>query len=212
MRKPSEIIKECIKALQGETHPFNIPVYEYAVELQEALPSVNLDNITEHSEALHTLVMVHEKKISEAHKSLSPGFPSKRNLKNKLKTLDIDALSNLIKLRLVIRLNTVTTAGLVYSLAWLRGREYASLDFPEAEKVRVEADVSNFYEEPNFMTIVRDFLNLLRQGSNKAEMFEIIRGDTWKETVRKFMAFTFLIDTQKIKVISERDKKFIVEV
>ncbi len=208
MKKTSDILKECINVLRGDTDPFNIPIYEYAVELQETLSNVNLHNITEHSEALYSLVIVHERKINEAYKLLSPGFPTDKNLKNKLQKLDIDSLSNLVKLRPVVKLNIVTTAGLIYSLAFLQGHEYAPLDFPQAEKVEVKADLSNFYEEPHFMNIVKKFQSLLRK-SNKTEMFRIIRGDTWEETVRKFMAFTFLADSQKIRIISEENKKFL---
>ncbi|MGQ9719767.1 MAG: hypothetical protein ACUVXA_00390 [Candidatus Jordarchaeum sp.] len=208
MKKTSDILKECITVLRGDANPFNLPVYDYAIDLQESLSKVNLDNITEHSEALYNLVMVHEKKINEAYKLLFPDFPRDKNLKNKLQKLDMNSLSNLIRLRPVVKLNIVTTAGLLYSLAFLEEREYAPLNFPEAEKVEVKADVSNFYEEPDFMKIVKNFLNLLRK-SNKTEMLKIIRGDTWEETVRKFMAFAFLIDDQKIKVISEENKKFL---
>ncbi|WXG40905.1 MAG: hypothetical protein WED07_09065 [Candidatus Freyarchaeum deiterrae] len=208
MKKTSEIIKECMQALRGDTNPFNIPIYEYAVDLQENLSQVNLNNITEHSEALHNLVMVHEKKISEAYRLLSPDFPTNKNLKDKFQKLDINSLSNLINLHPIVKLNIITTAGLLYSLAFLQGREYAPLVFPQEEKVEVKADVSNFYDEPPFMNIVKNFLNTL-QNSNKTEMFKIIRGNTWEETVRKFMAFTFLLDGKKIKIISEGDKKFI---
>nr|MDO8082299.1 hypothetical protein [Candidatus Freyarchaeota archaeon] len=208
MRKTSEIIKECIQALRGNTNPFDIPIYEYAAELQENLSEVNLHNITEHSEALHNLVMVHEKKINEAYKLLSPDFPTNKNLKDKFQKLDINSLSNLINLRPVVKLNIITTAGLLYSLAFLKGHEYVPLDFPQDKRGEVKADVSNFYDEPHFMTIVKNFLNLLRD-SNKTEMFKIIRGDTWEETVRKFMAFTFLIDGKKIKIKSEGNKKFL---
>lgn len=210
MKKTSEIIKDCIKALRGETNPFNIPIYDYALELQENIPKVDLHDVTEQLEALHNLVMVHEKKIYEAYKLLSPSFLINKKLKNKLEKLDINALSNLINIRPVVKLNIITTAGLIYSLAWLKGHEYAPLEFPQEEGVKVKADLSNFHEEPNFMNIVRNFLNLLRD-SNKAEISKIIRGGTWEETVRKFMAFTFLIDGKKIKIISEGDKKFLKE-
>lgn len=208
MKKLSEIIKECTQALRGDINPFNIPVYEYAVELQEKLSEVNLDNITEHSEALHNLVMVHEKKINEAYKLLSPDFPTNKNLKEKFQKLDINSLSNLINLRPVIKLNTATNAGLLYSLAFLKGHEYTPLTFPQDKKVDVKPDPSNFYDEPNFMAIVKNFLNLLRK-SNKIEMFKIIRSNTWEETVQRFMAFTFLIDSKKIKIKFEGNKKFL---
>jgi hypothetical protein len=208
MKKTTEIIKECIQALRGDTNPFSVPVYAYAVELQENLSEVNLHNITEHSEALHSLVMVHEKKISEAYKLLSTDFPTNKNLKDKFQKLDINSLSNLINLRPVVKLNIITTAGLLYSLAFLKGHEYAPLVFPQEEKVELKADASNFYDEPPFMTIVKNLLNTLRN-SNKTEMLKIIRGDTWEETVRKFMAFTFLIDGKKIKITSEGNKKFL---
>ncbi len=209
MKKTSEIIKDCIKALRGDTNPFNIPIYEYALELQENLSKIHLHNLAEQFEALHNLVMVHEKKIYEAYKLLSPSFPTNKNLKNKLEKLEINSLSNLINLRPVMKLNIITTAGLIYSLAWLKGHEYAPLDFPKEEGVEVKADLSNFHE-PNFMNIVKNFLNLLRD-SNKAEISKIIHSATWEETVRKFMAFTFLMDSKKIKIISEGDKKFLKE-
>lgn len=208
MKKTSEIIKECIQALRGDTNLFSIPIYEYAVELQENLSEVNLDNIIEHSEALHNLVMVHEKKINEAYKLLSPNFPTSKNLKDKFQKLDINSLSNLLHLRPVVKLNIITTAGLLYSLAFLKGREYTPLIFPQDKKVDVKADASNFYDEPHFMTVVKNFINLLRN-SNKIEMFKIIHGDTWEETVRRFMAFTFLIDSKKIKIKFEGNKKFL---
>ncbi len=210
MKKTSEIIKDCAKALRGDTNPFNIPIYEYALELQENISKVSLHNLTEQFEALHNLVMVHEKKIYEAYKLLSPSFSTNKNLKNKLEKLDINSLSNLIILRPVVKLNIITTAGLIYSLAWLKGHEYAPLDFPQEEAVELKADLSNFHEEPNFMNIVRNFLNLLRD-KHKAEISKIIRSDTWEETVRKFMAFTFLMDSKKIMIISEGNKKFLKE-
>ncbi|MEM3587630.1 MAG: hypothetical protein QXO71_09960 [Candidatus Jordarchaeaceae archaeon] len=208
MRKTSEIIKECMKVLRGDTNPFNIPVYEYAVKLQEDLPKVNLSNIAEHSEALHSLVMVHGKRINEAYKLLSPDFLTSKNLKEKFQKLDVNSLSNLIKLRPVVKLNIVTTAGLLYSLAFLKGQEYIPLIFPQDKKVEVKTDVANFYDEPNFMNIVKNFINLLRK-SNKIEMFKIIHSNTWEETVRRFMAFTFLIDSRKIRIKIERNKKFL---
>ncbi|MBS7250728.1 MAG: hypothetical protein KIH08_09110 [Candidatus Freyarchaeota archaeon] len=209
MKKVSEIIKECMSVLRGDTNPFNIPIYEYAVELQENLSNEN-SKIFEHSEALYGLVMVHEKKINEAYKLLFPDFPTGENLKNKLQGLDIDSLSNLIKLRPVVKLNLITTAGLIYSLQFLKGREYASLEFPPEVKAEVKADTINFYDEPPFMDIVKNFLNILRE-SKKAELPRIIRGENWEETVRKFMAFTFLLDSQKIKVVSEGNKRFLEE-
>jgi hypothetical protein len=208
MKKTSEIIRECMQALRGDTNPFNIPIYEYAIELQENLSEVNLNNITEHSEALHNLVMVHEKKISESYKLLSPDFPTNKNLKDKFQKLDLNSLSNLINLRPVVKLNIITTAGLLYSLAFLEGREYAPLVFPQEERAEVKADASNFVDEPSFMEIVKNFLNTVRN-SNKTEMFEIVHGDTWEETVRKFMAFTFLLDSKKIKITYKGDKKFV---